>query len=221
MKRDDERNDETDRRIASYLSGELSGEEAARLEHEILEDDELAERLYSEINLRAATERPADDEAGGATPIDRTARRTGRPFRWRSLLLPVAAGLLVGLFGPQLKRMMTGGDGDVYRGATAPAGAISPMGDLSAPPERFVWHAAPGAASYRFTLLDSEIRPVHQAVVRDTFLVLPPSEAPWERGPDWVWRVVPLDGMSAEMDAAPPATFHVTGQGDRAGRPAD
>ena len=204
-KKEDRRGDE----IGNYLSGESTPEESGELEKRILADAELSERLYSEINLLSALDGTASNKSPGVIPISK-GEKAKQKSRWKSILLPLAAGLLVGVFSPKLKQMIVGDDPAVYRGESTGATAISPIGDLAEAPDRFVWHSAKGAASYRFTLLDREIRVAYEAVTRDTSLAIPNSSVQWAGGTEWIWRIVPLDAMSAEMPAGPPTTIRIS-----------
>jgi hypothetical protein len=96
--------------------------------------------------------------------------------------------------------------GEALRSGSSPPSAAAlraPLGEVAAPVS-FVWDPAPGAASYRFELLDEDGEAVASAVTRAT-------AAPWpadlpQRPGRYYWRVIAELGRGGTV-ASPLAAF--------------
>jgi anti-sigma factor RsiW len=203
---------EKEQRLVAYLAGELGPEETSTLEKEILTDDALAELFYSLQGMDAIL-----TPAGPAEVPEPAASSPGRvPFSQRAfewlrpprIWVPAAAAVLIAVLLARPAGFFGDGDHTVrMRGSEVAPVALAPMGDLTSPPERFVWRGSPNAARYRFRLLDSSARLVHEAVTSDTTLVVP---AAFLRGlATGTWIVVVQDRKGAETQVSQPATFRV------------
>jgi hypothetical protein len=220
--------------MADYLSGSMSAQERAHWEQRVLEDPDLSEALYGDLNVAAALDAigtrrspqgaagaPSRDGRGAGTedagPGARTRRQgsrmpRARPRRYRIRRLalaavPVAAVLAAVVLIPRLGDRRTPESGPLFRGEEGAVRLLRPLGEPSGPPHVFQWTRDPEADRYRFEIFDAEAHPVFQTVTRDTFLILP--ELPLVVAPEAaaLWRVVPLTASGSERPAPAPARF--------------
>ena len=177
-----------DERLEKYVAGELSPDERAAFEDEVLADPELADRLYADVNVSeaiktaATARRERGVQSAGAAPWWR------RPmFRW---LVPAAAAAAIAVVvlvqpdDPERPPVMRGDEGQFS--------AIEPSGEVAAVPVRFAWTSSSGASFYRFELFDQSAVSVYQTVTADTLLVPPASISVPSRGH---WTVTPLSDI--------------------------
>lgn len=219
-------------RLAAYVAGTLTHEEAARFEREAARDPHLAEELYAELQMQAALEAGAEQAApraarSGHEAGDRVAEPAAegetpgrRWWRWPlRLALPAAAVVLIMWLLPD-RSLRRGTDlPPVLRGGARVTVAIEPTGTVERFPLAFVWSADPLAARYRFELYDHTSRLRHTLVTTDTLATLPPAlqESATAGDPAWrsgYWRVVPIDAGGHELSAPPWQHFEVAATGD-------
>jgi hypothetical protein len=194
-------------RLADYRAGRLSPEERRSFEESVLASDELAAELYAETSLDAALETARKgDPSGTVAGPERWWRRREVGF-----LVPLAAAalLLLVLRGP--------GDDDgsgpappTFRGEDAVARCVSPIGDLAAPPARFVWTRDPAAAMYRFELRDISSELLFRTTTSDTTLEVAADAWDADSFVEGYWKVVPMSAAGVERAKAPPALIRVT-----------
>ncbi len=192
-------------RLARYVSGELSGEERAALEREILADDALADALYGELALRSL---PLQAPGAPARAIPATRPRSRPPFwRWQ-VALPAAAAVIAVFSMLWIVGRQTAGPGRTLRGQGGAPRLLEPLGEVERVPGRFAWTPAAGAASYRLEVLDAEGRVRYETVTPRTSHPLPAGALP-----DTLallrWRVVPVDAASRELPASEFATLRI------------
>lgn len=171
-----------DERLQRYLEGSMARDERLAFEREVLASPELSDRLYAEVNLRAALEGVTNRRTQTRSWWRRPAVRWGVP----AVVAAALAVLLVLPRNPETDR------GPRYRGTGAVPVAVAPRGEVAAPPERFVWRDA-GAPYYRLELFAADATPVASAVVADTIYTIDPASTPVpDRG---YWVLTPLDDL--------------------------
>ena len=175
-----------------YRSGEMPEEEARRFEGRILSDDGLSNELYDDVSL----ERSLQESARGRS------RRIARPMAW---LIPLAAAALV-ILAVQLQRSGPA-EPPVLRGSGQGVELIAPIGPQEVLPTSFRWRPYPQAQSYRFELMDSQAKPVFQAVVEDT--LWSPSQPEFSIPTVGSWHLTPLDGLMMDLAPASTASYRV------------
>lgn len=147
--------------IEAYLSGALSGAERVAFERDILNDPELAEIVFGDVEVRSMI------ASAGQAPravSGRAVRRT-RWFRWPMVLVPAAATAAIAL---SILIRPSGEDSDVFRGGVAGFSVVEPIGELAALPRRVSWRPHPSAAFYRIELFDADSHRLVSEVVAET-----------------------------------------------------
>jgi hypothetical protein len=211
-------------RMARYLGGELSQEERARWEREILADPRLADALYSDVNLRESIGGAADDVARARHRRDSTAAAGGA--RWLRIALPAAAVVLVALLVPRYfekpgsapsapapegeRRLRSASPASPSSdGASAPrVVALFPTGSFDEPPERFLWTKDRLATTYRLEISDESKTIVFSAETPDTTLDFPAADLVGRAGAVLSWHVVPKSGAT-ELQPSTSLQFRV------------
>ena len=193
-------------RLARYRAGDLTPDDRAAFEREVLADDALAEALYAELSLDAvsAREAPAVPARPAITPLPPPRRPRRLPVH---VLLPIAAALAV-VSAVMLWRRPAPVPGDSVRG-TAVLRVLEPIGSQSSPPAVFRWTHGAGADSYRLDLYDTASgRPLATRVTRDTVLafseVVPAGTALVAS-----WRVTALGPDGLDLNATAGASFEL------------
>lgn len=184
--------------LQRYLLGEMSPEERAAYEDEVLSNEDLIDQIYADENARAAIEtaRRARRERALATGARRSWWRRGMGG-W---LIPAAAVIAV-LAVVLVRQSTTPVSPPLFRGGTSGIVAVKPQGEVSNVPQRFVWH--PGkAAAYRFELFDASSHSIFSTVTHDT-VVTPTDVTVPTRG---YWTVTPLDDLN--LTAGEPLLTH-------------
>lgn len=199
-------------RLLAYLAGDLRPEDSREIEKETLADDSLAELCYSLQGMDAILTAGATSETPqpASSPPERVpfAQRVLTWIRPPRVWVPAAAAVLVALLLVRPFGFLGDGDHSVrMRGTDTAPMTLSPVGDLTGAPDRFVWRSSPNAARYRFRLFDASARLVHESVTDDTTLVLPASLL--RDLTAGTWMVVAQDRKGAENQVSPPATFRV------------
>jgi hypothetical protein len=189
--------------MADYLEGRLDPAGERAFESEVLDSDDLARALYSEVNLRSGLE-----EAGRAARLRGVVLGRGTSWIRRAwpVALPLAAALALLVLVPRMLEDRR--DASSLRGRDARPRGLMPAGPVSSYPRRFVWTRDPGAARYRFELYDKDWRPLYEAVTTDTVMLLP---AEWQNvSPEGgQWKVVPVDSSGFERGPSLPTRFSV------------
>lgn len=199
--------------LARYRAGAMPADERAAFERQVVASEALSEALYAEVSLDAL-DAEARETARVLDARPALAARSRRGWSWgvTRVLLPAAAALIVvaGIFrlaGPPRGAHPAP---DTVRGAEALAAPLEPVGELAAPPQRFVWSRDAGAESYRVDLYALDGSVIGTSVTRDTtmdFAALSPAEVAAGE-----WQVVPLDADGLERPATPRAAFHTRGR---------
>lgn len=178
-------------RIAAYLDGRLSPEEARGAQ----------DHMYGCEECRAAVV----DASGALRTVER------RPRRW--IVPTAAAAALAGLVLVGSLAIGLDGDTSVTRstrptpeGASAAVETVAPRRDavVGTGDIRLTWRALRPEAAYAVTLADAGGDPVWRTETRDTTAVVPPS-VNLEPGARYVWFVDALlpDGGSATSGVQP------------------
>lgn len=172
---------EQEERLARYRAQAMPAAEREAFEREVLANDALAEALYSEQLLDAATS--VRRGAGLRRP------RGGR-FAWARALAAASVVVVAGIF--VLRSRAPESDGDSTRG--------SRVGTASARADRVSWGSVAGAARYRLTLVSAAGQALADTVVADTslargFVARDPRVA--------AWYVTPLTEDGVELPVLP------------------
>lgn len=114
-----------------------------------------------------------------------TARRR-RAARWMAVAGSAAAILLAVVFRPGL---LPREDGFSIRGESAEVVAL-PSGRILAPPLLFVWEPAAGGESYRYELIDEDLRLLSAQTTFNPWILLPAEVKPvLQSGRTYIWTV--------------------------------
>jgi hypothetical protein len=189
-------------RAALYLGDVLPSDERAQFERDVLEQDDLAEALYAELNLDEALRESA------ATSSARPALGRG-PFRgagplWR-VILPLAASLAILFLVPSTVRHLR--EPTAFRSGATSLVLRSPIGDVPAFPREFVWEPDPRATSYEIVVTDDEARVLVREITLDPKYVLSDDVATNAGG--GFWTVTVRDANGFEVATSQPERFHV------------
>lgn len=181
-----------------WLAGD-TGFESSSFEHEVLNDPELADDVYTALALEAALKEAADQDV---IP-DRQIPRGG--WVWAGTL--VAATLAFFVLLPQFQQpgqdvaLRLRGAGD-----TGAAVCIEPLGALDHFPRSFTWRPASTSLDtrYRWELYDAQARRRGISVVADTTFSRNASLTPVDSTGNWLWLVIELkaDGNEGRTSAA-------------------
>lgn len=201
--------DERGARLEAYLAGALDETERAAFEAEALADPELADQLYAAEGLDAALR--------GAISAETAAVVRPPASSWRRRLwlaaLPAAAVVTFLILMPRngLDSSLPTASTPVLRGDEAPTRGLTPRGELTAAPDRFVWTSAAGAVRYRLELFDGGGRLLLTRVVGDTVFVVPPTvPVAVADGDEPYWRVLPIAADGRELPASAPVRFRLS-----------
>ncbi len=189
-----------------WLGGDTSVE-FGPFEREVLHDPDLADDIYSALELNEALRE--------AVAQNRSRHNTGQTSRFRNLAWAtglVAAMLAFVLIFPQMQD-----DGSEIplrlrsAGGSGAAVCTSPVGVLNHFPKEFTWHPAdPDAKSrYRWELFDSKAKRRAVAIVADTTLVRLAAQTPADSAGTWLWLVVELKSNGLEGSTSSAAEFTV------------
>lgn len=202
-----------ERRLLDYLSGELSEQESRDFEMEILADDSLAERLYALQgidDLIGSESRQVREAPSTAASRQRSSygRRIVDWLRPPRVWVPAAAAIALLLTIILPTRLFRGEEPvERMRGPSDRPAPVYPTGELSVPPDRFVWTASAGAAGYQLIVLNDSAARVYETVTHDTTATIPDSVSRTIETATWI--VVPRDRKGAELQGSAPATFRV------------
>ena len=190
---------EQEERLALYRAGAMSAAERVAFEREALASDALSEALYAEVSLDLVRSDPRPMAKVTPLPVRRPSAT-----RW---LVPLAAVLIAVSVLLLLRPRPSVTPGvDVLRGA-ASLSALEPVGNVSAPPERFRWTSVPGAASYRIELFDLSGNSMGTGISRDTTIAFGAlAHAPLAAGE---WRVTAIGPDGIDRDSRTRAAFRV------------
>lgn len=182
--------------ITRYLAGRMSDAERRAFEAAVLEDAELANALYADIN---------EMEAMAAATRHRPERTAWWRRAWVRILVPIAAAtaLLLVLVGPPAEERAP----RVLRGGPIAIEGMSPRGELEAAPDRFEWTPVPEAERYHVELFDEASRLRFDAFTIEPRLALP--AAAFGEETRFFWRVTPIGADDELFDPSPPAHFHI------------
>lgn len=109
-----------------------------------------------------------------------------RPMQWWRPVLAVAASLALVVTIGALMRAGGGPAGTVRGDPRAELLALPAPGAVAALPATLVWHAVPGARSYRVEVLDPDGAVLHARETRDTFAVVGTADVPAGVAQWWV-----------------------------------
>jgi hypothetical protein len=182
---------EKEARLQRYLDGQLSAEDGALFEREILASGELAEELVDEISLRDLVVERRERVAKSR----RARRRRLPPWVYSSV---AAAVLILALVRPWKDNAAV----PVFRNDGTPViEAIEPIGQIEATPSLLRWSGIEVAANYRVEVYDTESLRVLTVTVRGTTYSLQDGEVLPSSG---YWQVTPIDefGVAGTRSAA-------------------
>jgi hypothetical protein len=178
-----------DERMQRYLAGELTPEERVAFEDEVLADADLANRLYADVNLRAAIEaaaRARRERSVTAVAVKPWWRR--RVWRWVAPAMGVAT-VAIFMMVTQTEPERT----PVFRSTKPGFAPVEPAGNVTGVPSQFVWRASDEAAFYRFVLFDTSATTVFETVTSDTSVII--DAATISVPAEGYWVVTPLNDL--------------------------
>lgn len=141
-----------------------------------------------------------------------SARRRGSAAVWRwaaAALVVIAAGFAFQAARTGLGPQVEGPSGStVVRGARVEA--VEPSGESSGAPQRMIWRAVAGAASYRVEILDAAGDGLWSGVAEAPPMDLPGTVRSELRSHTrYAWRVIALDAAGRELARSPAVEFSV------------
>lgn len=184
-------------RAALYLGGALSETERKEFERDLLQQDEVAEAFYDEMNL---------DEMLRESVPDASERKasSGTSSPWR-VILPLAASLAILFLVPSTIRNLQ--EHPAFRSGTTSLTLRSPIGDVDAFPREFVWDPDPSAHSYEIVVTDEAARVVVREITTDTHYAIPDDLRTDSAG--GFWTITARDANGFEITTSKPERFRV------------